>query len=159
MYAKHTVFYDRLPHYFLEFDVLDTQTGAFLSTPRRRELLADLPIVPVPVVYKGPAQGLEHLRSLLVRSLYKGPDWKGVLESEARAAGVPVEQAWRETDPSDLAEGLYVKVEEDGRVVQRLKFIRASFSSAVLDSGTHWLRRPIVRNQLAARVDLFGGVM
>src|SRR4051812_10400132 len=31
LYAKHTVFYDRLPHYFLEFDVLDTQTGEFLS--------------------------------------------------------------------------------------------------------------------------------
>jgi hypothetical protein len=157
MYAKHTVFYDRLPHYFLEFDVLDTRTGAFLSTPRRRELLSGLPIVPVPVVYEGPAQSLEHLRSLLTRSLYKGPDWKAVLEREALAAGVPAEQAWRETDPSDLAEGLYVKVEEDGRVVQRMKFIRASFTSAVLDSGTHWLRRPIVRNQLAAGVDLFGG--
>ena len=23
MYAKHSVFYDALPHYFLEFDVLD----------------------------------------------------------------------------------------------------------------------------------------
>src|SRR5262249_29583467 len=27
MFAKHTVFYDRLPHYFLEFDIIDTQTG------------------------------------------------------------------------------------------------------------------------------------
>ncbi len=24
LYAKHTVFYDALPHYFFEFDVLDT---------------------------------------------------------------------------------------------------------------------------------------
>src|SRR4051812_26868007 len=38
LYAKHTVFYDRLPHYFLEFDILDTATGAFLATDERRAL-------------------------------------------------------------------------------------------------------------------------
>ena len=44
MYAKHTVFYDRLPHYFMEFDVLDRETGMFLSTASRRSLLTGLPI-------------------------------------------------------------------------------------------------------------------
>ena len=43
VYAKHTIFYDALPHYFLEFDVLDLATEAFLSTPARRILLAKLP--------------------------------------------------------------------------------------------------------------------
>ncbi|MGH9763171.1 MAG: RNA ligase family protein, partial [Blastocatellia bacterium] len=32
LYAKHTVFYDRLPHYFMEFDLLDIQKREFLST-------------------------------------------------------------------------------------------------------------------------------
>ena len=54
-------------------------------------------------------------------------------------------------------EGLYLKVEEGGRVLGRYKWVRASFLSAVLDSGTHWLRRPIVPNRLAPGVDLFGG--
>src|SRR5262249_18724465 len=27
VYAKHTIFYTDLPHYFLEFDIYDTQTG------------------------------------------------------------------------------------------------------------------------------------
>ncbi len=40
MYAKHTIFYDLLPHYFMEFDVLDRDTGCFLSTAARRSLLA-----------------------------------------------------------------------------------------------------------------------
>src|SRR5919201_6700397 len=44
LYAKHTVFYDRLPHYFLEFDVLDLQDDTYLSTERRRALLASLPL-------------------------------------------------------------------------------------------------------------------
>lgn len=47
-YTKHTVFYDRLPHYFLEFDVFDRETKLFLSTPVRRRLLESLPIVSVP---------------------------------------------------------------------------------------------------------------
>jgi hypothetical protein len=157
LYAKHTIFYDRLPHYFLEFDVLDTQTSEFLSTQRRQELLAGLPVVGVPVLYQGPARSLEHLHGLIAPALYKAPGWRATLERQAAEAGVPAEQARMETDPSDLAEGLYIKVEEDGRVVQRLKFIRPSFTSAVLDSGTHWLRRPIIRNGLAEGVDLFGG--
>ena len=48
MFAKHTVFYDALPHYFMEFDVLDVETAAFLDTPSRPKLLGSLAIEPVP---------------------------------------------------------------------------------------------------------------
>ncbi len=34
-YGKHSSFYTDLPHYLLEFDLLDTQTGSFLATERR----------------------------------------------------------------------------------------------------------------------------
>jgi hypothetical protein len=155
LYAKHTVFYDALPHYFLEFDLLDTHTGDFLSTPRRQELLAGLPLACVPVLFSGACGSLDQLKDLIGPSLYKGPDWRAHLVESAAGAGVAEEKAWEETDPSDLMEGLYVKVEEDGRVVERYKYIRASFLGAVLDSGTHWLRRPIVPNRLAEGVDLF----
>ena len=40
-------------------------------------------------------------------------------------------------------EGLYIKIEEDGRVKERLKYVRASFAQAVDSSGSHWLDRPI----------------
>ena len=65
LYAKHSVYYDLLPHYFLEFDVLDTHTGAFLDTPRRAELLAGLPVAPVKVLYAGEFPGEEALRSFV----------------------------------------------------------------------------------------------
>ena len=45
-------------------------------------------------------------------------------------------------------EGLYIKVEENGQVVDRLKFVRPSFLQTILESQTHWLDRPIVPNQL-----------
>ena len=37
MYAKHSVYYDALPHYFLEFDILDRENGCFLDTPSRHK--------------------------------------------------------------------------------------------------------------------------
>jgi hypothetical protein len=157
LYAKHTIFYDRLPHYFLEFDVLDTETGAFLGTEERRALLNGMPAASVPVLRTGSCRHLAEVTSLIGPSLYKGPTWRESLSAAARVRGLDPEQTWKETDPSDLMEGLYVKVEEGGRVVERYKFIRASFLATVLDSGSHWLRRPILPNQLRPDVDLFGG--
>jgi hypothetical protein len=157
LYAKHTIFYDRLPHYFLEFDVLDADTGAFLGTPERRALLAGVPVAPVPVLRTGPCRELTEVTALLGPSLYKGPGWREGLHAAALARGLDPGQVWKETDSSDLMEGLYVKVEEGGRVVERYKFIRASFLTTVLDSGSHWLRRAILPNQLRPDVDLFGG--
>jgi hypothetical protein len=52
-------------------------------------------------------------------------------------------------------EGLYIKVESDGVVHDRLKFVRADFVTRIVQSETHWQDRPIVPNQLAAGVDLF----
>jgi hypothetical protein len=157
LYAKHTIFYDQLPHYFLEFDVLDTQEDCFLSTDRRRALLAGLPLESVPVLWSGQAQSLEELVALVGPSRYKGPRWRERLGEVCRDRGLDAERVWAETDASDLMEGLYIKVEEGGRVVQRYKYVRAGFLTAVVDSGTHWLQRPIVPNQLRDGADLFGG--
>jgi len=153
LYAKHTVFYDRLPHYFLEFDLLEPD-GRFLSTAARREALAGSPLVSVPVLWEGVLDDPASLPDLLGRSLYKSAGWQGALDQAARDAGVDPERARRETDPSDQAEGLYVKVEEGGRVLERYKWIRASFLTTVVDSGSHWLARPILPNRLAAGVEI-----
>ncbi len=155
VHAKHTVFYDRLPHYFLEFDLLDPEVG-FLSTEARRAALAGSPVCSVPVLWQGVLDDPAGLPGLVGRSLYKSPAWRDALDEAARAAGIEPERARRETDPSDDAEGLYVKVEEGGRVVERLKWIRASFLTSVVDSGSHWLARPILPNRLAPGVEMFG---
>jgi hypothetical protein len=103
----------------------------------------------VPVLWEGVVTDPAKLPGLVGASLYKTPRWRDALRDAASAAGVDPERAARETDPSDDAEGLYVKVEEDGRVVERYKWIRASFLTSVVDSGTHWLARPIIPNRLA----------
>lgn len=156
LYAKHTIFYDQLPHYFLEFDIRDAG-GAFWSTPRRAAHLAGSPIAAVPVLWQGTVEDPATLPALVGRALYKSPAWQERLRAAGAAAGVDVDRVVAETDPSELAEGLYVKVEDPatGVVIGRYKWVRASFLTAVVDSGSHWLARPIVPNQLAPGVDLF----
>ena len=155
LYAKHTVFYDALPHYFLEFDVYDRQTERFLSTARRHEMFADSPVIPVPVLWRGQARTLKHLRALIGHSLYKTDDWRDALRETILARGLDPDRLVHETDPSDEMEGLYIKVETDDEVIGRYKFVRASFLTSVVESGSHWLSRPIVPNQLAPDVDIF----
>lgn len=155
LYAKHTIFYDRLPHYFMEFDVLDRHTGAFLSTPRRRALLAEAPVCSVPVLHEGTTPSIEALARRVGPSLYKSERWYPALGDAAREQGLSVERIERETDASSLAEGLYVKVEEGGEVTGRFKWVRHGFLASVVDSGGHWLDRPILPNRLAPGVDIY----
>ena len=156
LYAKHTIFYTDLPHYFLEFDILDTATSTFLSTARRRELLRAAPfVVPVHVLSEGMLPSLEALRSLVGPSLFISGDHLARVRTLCHAKGYDAAQAMRETDGSALMEGLYVKVEEDGVVTERYKFIRASFLQTVLDSQSHWMDRPLLANGLCRGVALF----
>jgi RNA ligase len=157
-YAKHTVFYDALPHYFCEFDVLDQRTGVFLSTPRRAELLAGTPVVSVPVLRVGKFAALEELTGLIGPSTARTGRWRQALTEAATEAGVDPGQAAAETDLAEEMEGLYLKVEADGAVTARYKWVRAGFLQALLDSGSHWADRPIIANRLADPGVLYGSL-
>lgn len=142
-WALHAIYYDALPHYFLEFDVLDTAAGEFLSTARRRELLAGTGVVSVPVLHHGTLPG--DPAALVERSRFQTSEWRG---------HIPADRAVL-CDNTGLAEGLYLKCEEQGRVTRRAKFVRSSFLQAVADSGSHWSDRPLVPNRLVPGVDIF----
>lgn len=153
---KHTIFYDHLPHFFQEFDVLDRRTGKFLDTPRRHALLKDSPIQSVPVLYYGPApKRLEDLLAWVRPSLAKSTHWTESLKKVATYRELDLETVLAQTEQSDLAEGLYIKVEENGEVVERLKWVRADFVQAITESDSHWAQRPKVPNQLHPDADLF----
>jgi RNA ligase len=132
LYAKHTVFYDALPHYFLEYDVLDVQTQHFLSTDRRQALLAGVPILAVPVLFTGKLQSHKQFTTFLRKSNYIQPGHLGRFQSLCQDRGLDVDRALKQTDPCELMEGLYLKVEEDGIVKARYKYIRASFLTTML---------------------------
>ena len=155
LYAKHTVFYDSLPHYFLEFDVLDVEQQQFLSTKRRKQLLARLPLVSVPVLFSGVLKSYKQLTGLLGNSNFIESGHLERFRQACEEQGLDVERSLKQTDPSPLMEGLYIKVEEGAVVTARYKYVCASFSTTVLQSDGHWLNRPIIPNLLRPGVDLF----
>jgi len=155
MYAKHTVFYDQLPHYFLEFDVLDRERNVFLDTPARRRLLRGLPMMPVPVLQVSPVRSVSDLEALVIPSRYKSANWREALEVAAEASRSRANMVAAQTENSDLAEGLYLKLEEGGVVVERFKFVRGDFHQAIASAEGHWLDRPILPNGLMVGVDIF----
>ncbi|MCP4217095.1 MAG: RNA ligase family protein, partial [bacterium] len=121
MYAKHHIFYNRLPHYFLEFDIYDRREQCFIDSPSRRSMLENSGIFSVGILHEGPLKGFEDMQEQIGPSLY--------------------------TD--DTAEGLYLKVEENGRVTARAKYVRKTFTQEILDLGRHWADVKMVKNLLA----------
>ena len=128
LYARHTIRYDRLPHYFLEFDMFDRDIDEFLSTERRRVILSDTPVVSVPVLDEGL---LSRFEDLIGRSACSS---------------------------TEIMEGLYIKWEEHGCVRGRYKYVRDSFTQTVDQEGVHWLDRPLEPNLLRDGVDIFAGL-
>ena len=159
LYAKHSVSYDHLPHWFCEFDVYDRDEGVFLSTPRRRALMAASPVISVPVLSQGPMpRSVKELRALVRPSLAKSAEWSSAFEAAVRRQGLDLELAWRQTDKSALAEGLYIKVEDADCVLGRYKWVRPDFVQTILDSGSHHSTRPIIPNGLIDAADIYAPV-
>jgi RNA ligase len=156
MYAKHTVFYDALPHYFLEYDLFDRERQAFLSTTARQQVLQGLPLVSVPVLFQGELSSHQQLMGLLGRSHFIQPGHFDRLRATCLDLSLDEELAIAQTNASELMEGLYIKAETPELSVARYKYVRADFLNQILDSGTHWLNRPIIPNQLQAGSDMFG---
>lgn len=155
LYAKHTVFYDFLPHYFMEYDVLDLETSQFLSTEARKQLLSALPLVSAPVLFSGVLKSPKQMMQLMGNSHFIRPGHLERLRSCCREMGLDEERCLKETDNSEIMEGLYIKIEEDGIVKARYKYVRASFLTAIKNAEGHWLNRPIVPNILRPGADLF----
>ncbi len=156
LHKKHSVFYDALPHYFTEFDIWDRARETFLSTDARAALLAGTPVLSVPVLYAGIApKSLRGLIELVRPSLGKSTGWRERFEQLIHAERLDLAKAWSQTDKNDLSEGLYIKIEEDGRTIDRYKWVRADFVQGILDAGRHHSEQSFVPNQLRPGVDIF----
>jgi len=160
MYSKHTVFYDALPHYWMEFDILDKSRSnadslCFLDTPSRGELLKELPVQAVKVLWSGTLTSDIHLPDLIGPSWFITRDHADSLRNACEKAGQDFERVKHETDMTGLMEGLYLKVEEDGVVKERLKLVRSDFTNKIIEADEHHLNRPIIPNQLKDGADLF----
>jgi hypothetical protein len=136
MYARHSVHYRRLPHYFFEFDIYDKVEQAFLSLGRREELLAGSGIHTVPVVHHGPIRRKE-LEKLIGPSQFDS-QFENPVTGRA----------------DSLMEGLYLRVESEGVVTGRAKLVRQEFVEKIKQS-THWQQQTLVPNVLAEGADIW----
>lgn len=150
MFAKHTVYYDKLPHYFLEFDIYDKKKEVFLSTKRRKEMIDSSSFIhSVRVLQTGICESPGKLKNLIGSSYAISGENKMNLVSEVEKQHLREERALKETDLSGVMEGLYIKEEDDEVVLNRYKYVRGDFIAAVFKAEGHWQNKPIIPNKLA----------
>ncbi|MCA9040553.1 MAG: RNA ligase family protein [Planctomycetaceae bacterium] len=136
MYARHTVEYRALPHYFFEFDIYDKEENRFLPYQERMILLEGTGVQTVPIVHRG---GLTRKE---LESLVQASPFQARFEHPGAAR------------IDDRMEGLYLRTELDRAVLQRAKWVRPEFVEKIKESQ-HWQYQQMQVNQLADGVDLW----
>ena len=136
MYAKHSIHYRKLTHYFFEFDIYDKDAGVFLTFENRMELLDGSGIETVPVLHRG-ILSRSHLKDL-IRASHFGAQLDNPLTGQQ----------------DDLVEGLYLRIEDETQVTGRSKFVRPAFVEKIMQS-THWQHEVMTPNELAEGVDIW----
>jgi hypothetical protein len=136
MYARHSIHYRRLPHYFFEFDLYDKSRGAFLSLERRLAMLAGTGIHTVPVVHRGA------LKQSALEKLIGPSAFDSHFDNP------------RTGRPDNRMEGLYLRIEAGGVVTGRAKAVRPEFVEKIIES-THWQQQTMVPNVLADGADIW----
>jgi hypothetical protein len=154
LWVKHTVFYNSLPHYFMEFDIYDSESDIWLSTVRRHTMLAGSGITSVKVLTDNCFEKQDELSGLITASSFIDQHSRAVDLIDA-CKSVGYEKGIGQTDQTGLMEGLYIKEENDNSVLGRYKFVRKSFLDAVAESGGHWFDKTFVYNRLAASKTTF----
>jgi hypothetical protein len=153
MLRKHHIYYDRLPSYFLESDIYDQKTGTFLSTMAREDLLRPHDYIrSVPVLAALKPTKLSQVTAMIKRPLYQSDMWRAHLWHKCEMYDWDLEKVLKETDQSELAEGLYIKHEDEQKVIGRYKYVRYEFVEGIINSGTHLIDREPIHNSLAGEV-------
>lgn len=137
LYARHSVHYRALPHYFFEFDIWDKDAGQFLDLATRLRMQEGTGLQTVPVLHRGPTTA-EELRALIGPSAFDS------------AFDNPLTGR-----PDPLMEGLYLRTETNGVVTGRAKLVRPEFVEKIKQSE-HWQHQALVPNELAEAVEILG---
>ena len=116
--ARHSVAYDRLPDWFIVFDIYNSSTRRFCSTKRRNELATLLELPVVSEVLRGKTT-LPSLKDLVLNNPSQYRD--------------------------GMMEGLVIRQESEDWLETRAKLVRPDFTQAI---DEHWRRRDLEWNKL-----------
>ena len=101
-YARHSILYDRLPDWFLGFDIYDRAARKFLSSKRRDAELAAMGVAGVPRIARG---------------RFAAADLESLLPESALA--------------SQSAEGIYLRYDRGDWLGGRAKIVRPEFTQGI----------------------------
>lgn len=101
LYALHGIEYDKLPSFFVPYDIYDWERGFFIPTGHARDLLKCAGFDLVPLLYKGKLSSYDYLEKFM--------DEKS------------------EFSNLDKREGVYIKVCDDEKITHRFKWVRSDF--------------------------------
>jgi len=107
-YAQHSIFYDRLPDWFLAFDIYDRKEGRFLASACRDSLLKEMRLSKVPSLGRG-------------RFSYS--DIQNFL-SQSKLTNQP-------------AEGIYLRIDQGNWLEKRAKLVRPEFIQTLDEHWSH----------------------
>jgi atypical dual specificity phosphatase len=127
VWARHSVHYNKLPAYFVAFDIYNKKEGRFVSARVRDQRLDGLGIPVVPRLNERTFSSKEDIIEFLNMTSAYG---EGPLE------GVYL----RIDDSLEEGNGLWHK--------RRGKIVRSDFIQ-VIEEGGHWIHRDVERNQLS----------
>ncbi len=102
LWQTHGLFYDRLPDFFVGYDLLDRAAGTFLSS----------------TVVKRRLHGVVELVPEL---------WRGTMRNPKQLARTIAESAEHPSAFGDRAEGVYVRFEDEDQLVARAKYRNSAF--------------------------------
>lgn len=106
-YAAHSVYYNKLPDYFIGFDLFDKEKKKFFSVERRNKMLERMGIFVIHSVATGRFQ-LEELPLFFSESHYG----------------------------NNLCEGIYIRWDENGWLKKRAKLVRHDFRQTIEEHWT-----------------------
>jgi hypothetical protein len=136
MYARHSIHYRQLPHYFFEFDIYSKRGQAFLDYETRMQMLEGTGMQTVPVLHHG-ALDKTQMAKLIGPSSFDS-HFENPLTQRA----------------DNLMEGLYFRTESAGKVTGRAKVVRPEFVEKI-NQSTHWQQQSMVPNQLQVAADIW----
>jgi ATP-dependent RNA circularization protein (DNA/RNA ligase family) len=116
VYARHSVEYDRLPGYFIAFDIYDTKNRYFLSVQERNKRLSGTDIPIIKTIATGNFSQDDIVKLLNGSSHYRT---KGALE------------------------GVYVRIDSEKKLEHRSKCVRSDFIQEIEE---HWSSRELEKN-------------
>lgn len=117
-YAKHQIYYDKLPSYFIGFDLFNKKEKKFLPRIKLNDVAEILNISLVPVLFENMSfESIDDMKKYIKISNFG----------------------------SELMEGIYIRTEDDSYVSGRYKFVRDTFKAGITD---HWRTKPITPNKV-----------